>query len=444
MEETGAIDDNDANGRQGMSTGAAYKVRREALAPDALMAEAAAATGLSDFGGTAFVAPLSRFMERAAREIEFRPGRINAFRAEILRHLINRLRFADDLRRHPEILDEDVTDPIVITGLPRTGTTKLQRMLSAAPNVQKLYLWRMLNPAPFPGAAKGRRDPRMTSALGGEGVGSETTQEHRQLRAAHELALTQVDEEVFLFDFTLDQSICGASAAYLPLFFHLDWLDGARERQADREGYLYLRTLLQYLQWQDGGKRNRPWIMKLVSHMAHFDALLEYFPKATIAQTHRDPCLTVPSISKLMFELWSINAVVNKEPVGNGFLQWSAAAMNRCIEARDRMQLDARILDIPYATIRDDIMPSIREIYRRNGRELTVEAEQAMREWERDNEQGKHGQHSYSLAEFGLDETQVAKAFAEYTRRFSSLFQPQPSLSATTESKKSNIQTVRE
>lgn len=118
--------------------------------------------------------------------------------------------------------------------------------------------------------------------------------------------------------------------------------------------------------------------------------------------------------------------------------------MNRCIEARDRMQLDARILDIPYATIRDDIMPSIREIYRRNGRELTVEAEQAMREWERDNEQGKHGQHSYSLAEFGLDETQVAKAFAEYTRRFSSLFQPQPSLSATTESKKSNIQTVRE
>ena len=422
MNETDPIDGNEVVEQRGLSTKDAYEVRRQTLDPDALMAEASATTALADFGGSAFVAPLSRFMERTAREIEFRPGRLNAFRAEILRQLVNRLRFADDLRRHPEILDEDVSDPIVITGLPRTGTTKLQRMLSAAPDVQRLYLWRMLNPAPFPDAVQGQRDPRMTSVLGSEGVGSETTQEHRQFKAAHELALTQAEEEVFLFDFTLDQSICGMSAGYLPLFFHQEWMPDIAERVTDLEGYRYVRTLLQYLQWQDGGKRNRPWIMKFISHMAHFDALLEYFPKATIVQTHRDPRVVVPSISKLMFELWSINAVVDKKQVGKDMLEWSAAAMGRCLGARDRLQLDARILDVPYESIRSDVMPVIREIYRRTGRELTAKAEQAMCEWEQDNEQGKHGKHSYSLEEFGLDEMKVSTAFADYNQRFSSLF----------------------
>ena len=422
MKKTGSIDDNDAKGRHSMSAENAYKMRQEALSPDALMADASAATGLSDFGGTTFIAPFSRFMERAAREIEFRPGRINAFRTEILRHLINRLRFAQDLRRHPEILDEDVSDPILIIGLARTGTTKLQRMLSAAPNVQKLYLWRMLNPAPFPDAVAGQPDPRATSALGGEGVGSEATQENQQLKAAHEIALVEVEEEVFLFDFTLDPSICGVCAPYLPLFFHHEWSEGTPEREADRNGYRYLRTLLQYLQWQDGGKRDRPWVMKLISHLAHLDALLECFPKATIVHTHRDPCLSIPSVSKLMFELWSVNAVVDKKSAGSNFLEWSAAAMLRCLDARDRLQLDAKIIDAPYESVRVDVMPVIREIYRRSGRVLMAETEQAMREWERNNEQGKHGKHNYSLEEFGLDETKVSTAFAEYNRRFSSLF----------------------
>lgn len=394
---------------------------QQALDPHTLMAEASAVTGLSDFGCTAFLAPFSRFMSRAAAEIEFRPGRLAAFRAEVMRHLVNRLRFTEDLRRHPEILDEDVSDAIIITGLPRTGTTKLQRMLSAAPDVQKLYLWRMLNPAPFPDAPSDGADPRMTAALGGGGFGSEATEDNAQIKAAHEIALRQVEEEVFLFDFTLDPSIVGVCAPYAPLFFQLEWVPGA-ERPADREGYRYLRTLMQYLQWQDRGKRGRPWIMKLISHMAHWEALLECFPRATLVQTHRDPRHAVPSIAKLMYELWSLYAVVNPRDVGRGFLDWCAAAIERSLETRARLGLDERILDVPYESVRGDAMTVVREIYRRSGYALSPSAEQAMRDWERQNEQGKHGEHRYSLAEFGLDEAQVERAFASYIERYSALF----------------------
>ena len=63
-------------------------------------------------------------------------------------------------------------------------------------------------------------------------------------------------------------------------------------------------------------------------------------------------------------------------------------------------------------------MAVVREIYRRAGHPLTAEAEQGMRDWEQDNEQGKHGQHRYSLEEFGLSGQIVDQAFSEYIRRF--------------------------
>jgi len=389
-----------------------YETIRKELDTKSLMEEARVITGLSDYGDMHFVEPMSRFMDRAAREVNFSAEGLDAFKALNLRFLVNRLRTQDDIRRHPEILKEDVSDPIIIIGLPRSGTTKLQRMLSAASDVQKLFMWRMLNPAPFPDAVPGQPDPRIAAAgmAGTMADGDETVQ------AAHAMAANEVDEEFVLFDFTCDPSVSGFSI-YLPLFFHEDWIAGM-ERDADREAYRYVQTLLKYMQWQDGGKRGRPWIMKAVMHTPHMDALLECFPKATLVHCHRDPLSAIPSIAKLQWAGWTSRALVDKKFAGRGFLEWAAASMNRYLEARKRMQLDARILDVKYESIRDDIMPVIREIYRRARREPTTDAVAAMQQWERNNEQGKHGHHSYSLAEFGLTEEMINDALKEYIARF--------------------------
>ena len=117
--------------------------------PD-LLATAREATGLSDFGDMQFLAGLENVVAGFNNEAQLTAiGEQMAF-GGLLNFLINRLRYIRDIKDHPEILEEDIVKPIIILGLPRTGTTKLQRILSADPQSQPMTYWRMMNPAPLP------------------------------------------------------------------------------------------------------------------------------------------------------------------------------------------------------------------------------------------------------------------------------------------------------
>jgi hypothetical protein len=385
------------------------------------MSEAERITGLSDYGDNFLYQPFARFMQRAAREVTYAPGGLESFRRDILRHLTNRLRTQEDIRRHPDILEEDVSDPLVITGLPRTGTTKLHRMLSTPDTVQKLPLWRMLNPARLPEDVAKGTDTRREIASRIHFTGSETAAQRQALQAAHEMALDEVEEDFLLFEFVLDPSTCGFNG-HVPLFFQDDWAPGFEERMIDWEAYKYLRLQLQYLQWQDGGRRGRPWILKCIPHSAHLDCLLTVFPKATVVQCHRNPLSCVPSATKLMRELWSVKTQVDVKDIGKQMLRWTSRMMERNLEARNRLALDQCIFDVRYEDVRSNVMPIIKQIYDRTGWDLTTDIEQRMHEWERKNEQGKHGEHRYSLEESGLDVGMIENAFARYIQRFGHLF----------------------
>src|SRR5579884_3919376 len=128
---------------------------------DALVASARASAGLSDYGDERFLEPMARFLTALAGEAGLNADGVQAWKLTIETALVNRLRMWRDIGQHPDILDEDVSSPVVILGLPRTGTTKLQRMMSAAPGVQALLTWRLMNPAPFPGTEPGEPDPRI-------------------------------------------------------------------------------------------------------------------------------------------------------------------------------------------------------------------------------------------------------------------------------------------
>ncbi len=123
-----------------------------------------------------------------------------------------------------------------------------------------------------------------------------------------------------------------------------------------------------------------------------------------------------------MYNLYSLSADVDKRFVGEAMLHWCYTMTDRAMEARDRLQLNDRIFDVRYEDIRSNTMSLIQEIYRQAGLALTPEAEAAMADWEKRNEQGKHGKHVYALEEFGLDDASVSRRFAEYTKRFSSMF----------------------
>lgn len=385
-----------------------------------LMEAARAETGLSDFGDESFIAPFEHLLSRIENEIRFKPDGLENIKTAFHRFLVNRLRMQADITAHPEILDEQIVKPIIILGFPRSGTTKLQRMISAAPDVQKLRTWQMLNPAPFPESESAKFDVRRVTVQSG-GVGSTDVQDFEDLMAGHYMDLEVVEEEVLLMDHSLDPSVAGL-CSYVPLLFHNDWLEGVELREADIKGYQFLHTQIQYLQWQNKADPSQPWIMKCPAHTQHLPALIETFPDATLVQSHRDPMVVMPSIAKLMTNLWSVNVEVDAKASGYEFYEQLVMGMERCLKARKELQLDGRIIDVRYSDVRSNAMSVIEEIYQRSGRELTAEAKAAMQQWEDENEQGKHGRHSYSLAEFGLDEATIKSELAEYIELFHDYF----------------------
>ena len=160
-----------------------------------LMNAAAESAALDDFGDLEFVEPLKQRLAAAGRYVSFSATGLAAYTAGIVNDLVNRLRLTRDLKRHPEILDEDVSDPIVIFGLPRTGTTKLQRMMSADKANHSLLFWKILNFAPFPEAASGQPDPRIAV---GKAACEYTATAHPEIMKVHAAYYDQAEEDSYL------------------------------------------------------------------------------------------------------------------------------------------------------------------------------------------------------------------------------------------------------
>ena len=385
-----------------------YEELRQELNAGRLLALAREQSGLSDFGDEGFLEPMHKLLDCAARDVDFHPQGLEIFKADVMRCLVNRLRMADDLRRHPEILDEDVSDPIIVTGLGRSGTTKLHKMLSAADDVQKTYFWRMWNPARFPDAIPGQLDPRIKAA----DFSNLISEDKPGIDAAHHIEQGEVEEEWMLYFFTFENwSWCQTT----PSFSFHDWV----MNQPAQRPYRLVKTILQYLQWQDGGKRNRPWILKAPGHLPYIDVLLECYPNATIVHSHRDPRDTMPSWTKFISHLWQIQSnSVDPLLAGREILKSWRDAMTRYLKIRDGMKPDARIIDVDYEQVRADPMALMKQIYRKAGRAMSPEAEAQMAQWHATNEQGKHGKHEYSLEEFGFTGASIDEAFKDYIARF--------------------------
>ena len=263
-------------------------LRIEALL-DAAFAEAS--TGAREFRDAAFLPNLQKVLEIPKR-LNLSARGLQGMHANSLRWLVNRLRWEADVEKHPEILEEDVSDPIVVLGLPRSGTTKLQRFLSADPNLQATPAWMMWNPAPFPGEQRGDPSPRIAWAARMMSIVSNTGESYQKM---HEFAAKEADESSFVplanFDYVM-QYITAPDYAFL------DWA-----RSVNRVSPLtFLKRMLQYLQWQTGGKRG-PWLLKNPGHTGEVAEMLEVFPNATFVISQRDLTATMGSSMRMMGEI---------------------------------------------------------------------------------------------------------------------------------------------
>jgi hypothetical protein len=382
------------------------------LGPQALMAEAKSRTGFEDFGDEAFGEPLAVICRSLATEAPLSPeGRV-AQRERLIGRLADRLILHEWLRRYPEIAQEDIGVPVVIAGLPRTGTTMLYRMLSAAEGLTPPLFYEVTQLAPaFDWDFEAQSDPRIAKAhLAVEAMMAAMP----ELASIYPFEALAPEESIYLYGASLVSTSEQSSALVAS---YNAWFRTADKRPA----YRYLRLSLQFLQWQrrrsgrhqDGAR----WLLKTPDHLHGLEALLEVFPGAHIIQTHRDPVQTIPSICSFIRVLHSgSTARDDSVDIGQAWTAMFAASMTKAMQIR--AENPQRFLDVWYRDTVADPRKVAEAVFAFIGQPLTEAGWTEMQKWRDANRREERPTHTYTLEEFGLSEAQIKADFKAYRKQF--------------------------
>jgi hypothetical protein len=375
---------------------------------EAVLGAAREATGLSDFGADDFRARLAVWLQSVAEDEELGAvGRIGVFR-DITRYATNRLRFEDLLKRHPEILDVEIDRPIIIAGLPRSGTTHLLNLIAADRRLRSLPYWESVEPIPIPGEEPDANgvDPRLARCRA-----SYKQQDMMMplLKNMHDMAPEHVHEEIEL------QCIDFSS-------YELEWIATVPRwrdhylAEDQRPSYAYMKNVLRALQWMRGPKR---WILKSPQHMEQLGPLMDTFPDATVAITHRDPVSVIAStVTMLVYGDRIRRTRVDPPAVAAYWIDRIERLLRRCVNDRDRISAD-RGIDVLFHEFMDDDVAMVRRIYELADLEMSAEALADLDAYMQANPRGKHGRIVYDLkGDFGVDGDELRERFGFYFDRF--------------------------
>ncbi len=377
------------------------------LSLDVLAAQASTETGLDDFGDDWFREPISVVLRALTTETRLSPfGRVTTS-VQFLQLLKNRLLIQDVLRRHPEIRDVPIERPVVIAGLPRTGTTHLHNLISSDPSLRSLPYWESLEPvlseAERPGP--GEPDPRLARTEAGLQFLDQALPFFKRM---HEMTTWHVHEEIQLL------AIAGSTMLFETSAVLSSWRDWYKAND-QTPAYRYLRTVLQVLQWQRGGTC---WVLKSPQHLEQFGPLVTVFPDATFVVTHRDPVSITASLATMI----AYTARPNHEHVEPAVIgRYWADRLVDLLECctRDRHLLPAsQSIDIGFTEFMADDVAVVARIYDLAGQPMTPSVNSAMHALMAEHPRGKYGRVAYDLADFGLDRDERRAALAFYTDSF--------------------------
>jgi hypothetical protein len=364
-------------------------------------------TALDDFGDSSFREPLCRLLDSMEEEARLNPmGRLAA-RYDLIRLLMNRLRMEEDRKLNPGISGEGIRRPLIITGLPRTGTTLLHNILALDPASRVPLTWEAMYPSPPPKVATYQTDMRIGL------VDGQMRWFHRMVKGFNRIhpvgALLPIECLVIFSQSFLSYEF--ETTHRLPSY--LEWLGG----QSLRPAYEVHRRFLQHLQWRCPGKY---WVLKAPAHMFDFEAMFSVYPDACVIMTHRDPIEVTASNASLTATLRSaFSDDVDPFEVGpECSLRWSEA-IGRAIRSREMgCAPSERFLDLYYADLLADPVSVVRKVYDSFDLPFPEGMNQKISEFISRNPKDRFGKHSYSLEEFGLDPEEEKRRYAAYRERF--------------------------
>ncbi|MCB9792470.1 MAG: sulfotransferase [Alphaproteobacteria bacterium] len=360
------------------------------LEPERLMSDARRRAGLSDFGAWEYPEALDVACRSLDEDAQLSPfGRL-AMREMLISTLEMRLRLVQLRAEAPERLQGPVPRPIVILGLPRTGTTLLHRLLGETPGLRALRTWEVFTPLSPRSAAQRRAE---TAALLGiirrlaPGVD-----------AKHALDPDEPEEEIGLF----------AASLWSPTLWRMARTYSYKRWQLSADplpAYRVFREKLALIQAEQPEARL---VLKLPNHTAFVEALLTVLPDALLLRMHRDP---VPVVASYCSLAESMHGVYSEAQDRAGLGRASLALWRHHHEAFAAAAIpEAQLLEFDYEQVRADPVAAALEVLGRAAHPVDEAAEARLRAVAAARPQHAHGQHAYRLEDFNLDPAQVREA----------------------------------
>ncbi|PJE23512.1 MAG: sulfotransferase family protein [Mycobacterium sp.] len=375
------------------------------LDADALCAKASADTGLQDFGPADYRERLEVYLS-ALRDIDgLHPAGVVNFYGQLLQLLKNRLLLADLLRRHPEINDIELRSPVVIAGLPRTGTTHLHNLLASAPTFRTMPYWESNEPFPMASEAGIEPDPRRARMDVAVSV-INLVMPHFPLM--HEMTTDHVHEEIQLLanDFS---TMLFETLAHVPA-----WRDYYQAHDQSPH-YRYLATQLKAMQFLRGGER---WLLKSPQHLEQVPVLNAVFPDSIVVFTHRDPVpVALSMVAMITYSARMHRSPVPVEQIAGYWIDRLEQMLNALVRDRDVIGPD-RSVDVRFDDFMADELGVAERLYALAGEPFTDAASAAITGYLGGHQRGRLGTVATSFEMFGLAEEDLRARFAPYVDRF--------------------------
>ncbi len=374
---------------------------------DKLLHAARSNTGLADFGEDDFEAPLRMLLDGLENEADLSLlGRVIA-RADLLRTLENRLGIVELLKRHPEIAEQPVEQPLFVVGPPRSGTTIFHDLLAMDPENRVPQSWEVCYPLPPPESATYHSDPRIARCQSDLDRVDQLIPEFKRM---HPMGAQRAQECVAFMALDITSMIYYVQ-------FNVPTYDRWVMQHDMASAFRWHRRFLQVMQWKCPGVR---WALKSPQHMWHLEYVHREYPDALFVQTHRDPVKTVISMSNLSATLQRLSSDrVDMAAISRHYADGLAMAYNNTVAHRRRGAIpETQIVDLYFQDFMQDQVGTVRRAYRHFGLDLSEEAAQRMQTFLDENPADKHGKHLYQLADTGLDLDYLREIFSDYETFF--------------------------
>lgn len=372
-----------------------------------MLDEAIAATGYDDFGNPQFLQNMDRHLASIDEEGRVTP---NGLKMTALQHglaLRALLHAQAGFKAHSDALAKPIVNPLIIAGIPRSGTTALHRLLFCDPQFQGYEHW--LTRAPMPRPPRGiwpSLEPYREAKAGLDAVVAAAP----EMLNDHMHEVDAVEESLFL----LAATFC---SNHFPEQWHVPSYDAWYRRADETPSYLWLADTHRLIGAETHGKR---WLIKNPTDIFSIKAVLAAFPDAMIIQTHRDPLEAIPSLVNLLSNVRRMYEENNFDPellIRRDGEFWELAT-RRMEEAK--AQEPGRYLDIDFREFTRDQMATIYRIYDHFGLQLTGDVEDRMRSWLAANprREARGGGPKHRAEDFGMSSGELAEVFSDYRHKY--------------------------